>query len=78
MRIERVEDRTADVGARVVIMFIACMRGGDGEDFLSQVRNFRPDGAISIRREPGWEFRDGGGGDVPGEAARVDESIHRW
>ena len=78
VRIERVEDRAADVGARVVIMLIACMRGGDGEDFLSRVRNLRPNGAIGVHRETGSESRDGSGGDVPCEAPCVDESIHHW
>ncbi len=57
---------------------VAGILGSDGEDFLLCVRKLRPNGAIGVRREPGGEFRDGRGGDVPCEAPRVDKSIHRW
>ena len=72
MRFERVEDGTADVDARVVVVLVAPVCCRDGEDL-----NFRAVCAIIVSDESRWEYRDGAGGDIHSKASHVDKCVHR-
>ena len=72
MCVEQVEDGSAYVGTRVMIVLVTGVHGGDGEDFFARVRNLGTIGAIVVHNEPSWKFGDGRCGDVPVEGPSVN------
>jgi hypothetical protein len=76
MRVEHVKHSMANVYARVVVVLATCVFCGDGQNFVTCVRDYRPICAIVILDKSSWEFRDGGCGDIQLEGGHVDEHVH--